>query len=129
VASRIYAQRILTFEQSAPYKLESSTKLGFHVAVGFIQQRHGDTMGLIVSIVIAIIMCVIAYKKGFNPAFWFLAGGIIGFIVLLTLKSAAAPEIDEAERMARRKRANTIGGVLSAIAIVITVILILVQLH
>jgi hypothetical protein len=86
-------------------------------------------MGLIVSIVIAIIMCVIAYKKGFNPAFWFLAGGIIGFIVLLTLKSAAAPEIDEAERMARRKRANTIGGVLSAIAIVITVILILVQLH
>jgi hypothetical protein len=79
-------------------------------------------MGLIISLVIAIIMCVIAAKKGFNPVLWFFSLGLIGLIVVLCLKSAKAPGIDEAEAAARRKRGNTVGGVLTGITAVIIVI-------
>jgi hypothetical protein len=79
-------------------------------------------MGLIIGIVVTIIMAVIAYKKGFNPLFWILSGGVIGLVVVLCLPSANAVGIDDMEKEKRRKRGNTVGAVLSVIAIIIIVI-------
>jgi uncharacterized membrane protein len=86
-------------------------------------------MGLIIGIVVAIIMGVIAYRKGFNPVFWILAGGIIGLVVVLLMPSANAEGIDETERATRRRRGNITGGVLSAIIIVVIIIFILMNIR
>ena len=86
-------------------------------------------MGLIIGIVVAIIMAIIAYKKGFNPLFWILAGGLIGLIVVCLMPSANAPEIDEKERDARRRRGNITGGVLSAIIVVVILIFIVINIR
>jgi hypothetical protein len=86
-------------------------------------------MGLIIAVVIAIVMGVISHRKGFNPLFWILAGGIIGFVVLLLMPSANAAGIDEAESKTRRQRGNITGGVISAVAIALTVVLILINIR
>ena len=78
-------------------------------------------MSLILSIGVAIVMAVIANKKGFNPFLWILAGGILGFLILIFMPSANAEEIDEATRTVRRKRGNVTGGVISCIAIVLII--------
>jgi accessory gene regulator protein AgrB len=81
-------------------------------------------MRLIISVVIMIAMGLIAYKKGFKPWLWILAGGIPGIIVLAFMPSAKAEGIDDATREKRRKNGNITGAVISAIAIVIMVALI-----
>jgi chromate transport protein ChrA len=86
-------------------------------------------MGLIIGIVVAVIMAIIAYKKGFNPVFWILAGGLIGLIVVSVMPSANAAGIEEAERDARRRRGNITGGVLSAIVVVVILIVIVINIR
>ena len=78
-------------------------------------------MRLILSIGVAIVMTLIASKKGFNPLFWILAGGIPGFLILLFMPSANAEGIDEATRTIRRKRGNVTGGVISCFGIVLII--------
>jgi len=80
-------------------------------------------MRIIFGIIVMAVMGVIANKKGFNPWAWVLAGGLIGFIILLTLPSANADDIDDATRDVRTKRGNTVGVVISAIAVVLIVVL------
>jgi hypothetical protein len=71
-------------------------------------------MPILLSIVTIIAMSVIAWKKGFNPLLWILAGGPPGLLILVFMTpSANAPDIDEATRSARRKRGNIVGGVIS----------------
>lgn len=61
------------------------------------------------SVGVAILMAVIASKKGFNPLLWILAGGIPGFIILLCMPSANARGIDDDTRVNRRRRGNIVG--------------------
>jgi hypothetical protein len=75
-------------------------------------------MGLIVSIIVIVIMSAIAAGKGFRWWLWAIAGGVPGFIVLLCLPSAKADGIDDDAREKRSRRGNTVGGVISAVAIV-----------
>lgn len=67
-------------------------------------------MRLLFVIVVAVIMAMIANKKGFNPLLWILAGGIPGFFILLFLPSANAEGISEPTRESRIKRGNIVGG-------------------
>lgn len=86
-------------------------------------------MSLIIGIVIIVIMAFIAYKKGFNPVFWILSGGVIGLVVVLCLPSANAAGIDDMEKEKRRKRGNTVGAVLSVIGIIIMIVVLLFALR
>lgn len=78
---------------------------------------------LIFGIIVMAVMGVIADKKGFNPWAWVLAGGLIGVIILLALPSANADGLDDATRDARAKRGNTVGTVISALAVVLIVVI------
>jgi len=78
-------------------------------------------MRAIIGIVVAIIMAVIAKKKGFSWWLWILAGGIPGFIILLFMPSASADGIDEETRNRRKKSGNTTGAVISVIAIILSI--------
>jgi len=79
-------------------------------------------MRIIFGLIVMAVMGVIAGKKGFNPWAWILAGGLIGFIILLALPSANAEGVDNATREARARRGNTIGMVISALAIVLIIV-------
>lgn len=75
----------------------------------------------IIAVVVAIVMALIASKKGFSWWLWILAGGIPGFIILLCMPSASAKGIAEEARIKRRKDGNTVGAVISVIAIIILI--------
>jgi len=83
-------------------------------------------MGLIIGIAFTIAMAIVAYKKGFNWLLWILPGGVIGLIVVALMPSANADGIDDAEKEKRRKRGNTVGAVLSVIALVLIIFFVLV---
>lgn len=72
------------------------------------------------------VMGVIADRKGFNPWAWVLAGGLLGFVILLALPAATANGIDDATRDVRTKRGNTVGTVISAIAVILIVVMLVV---
>jgi hypothetical protein len=78
-------------------------------------------MRLVISIVVMIAMGLIAYKKGFKPWLWILAGGLPGIIVLALMPSANAEGIDEATQEKRRKMGNKTGAVISAVVIVLII--------
>ncbi len=78
-------------------------------------------MRAIIGIAVAIVMALIANKKGFSWWLWILAGGIPGFIVLLCLPSVSTEGIDEETRIKRRRRGNTVGSVISVIAIILII--------
>ncbi len=86
-------------------------------------------MGAIISLIVAIVMALIAHKKGFAWWLWALAGGIPGFVIILCLSPASASGIDEETRMRRRKKGNIVGGVISVIAIIVTVVFVAVILN
>jgi len=75
----------------------------------------------IIAIVVAIVMALIASRKGFSWWLWVLAGGIPGFIILLCMPSVSTVGINEETRIRRRKNGNTVGGIISVIAIIIIV--------
>ena len=82
-------------------------------------------MGIIISIIVAIIMATIANKKGFNPWLWILAGGVPGFIILLILPSAKAYGIDQETADKRKKVGDNTGGIITVIAVILIFIMIL----
>ena len=77
----------------------------------------------IIGIIAAVVMSLIASSKGFSWWLWALAAGIPGLIILLCLPSASANGISAALREKRRKVGNTVGGVISSIAILLIVVL------
>ena len=80
-------------------------------------------MGIVIFIISAIIMALVAVCKGFNPLLWLLAGGIPGFIILCCLPSAKSADINGDVRAARARMGNTVGGVISGIAVVLVAVL------
>ena len=75
-------------------------------------------MGLIIFFIAAIVMGFIADSKGFNPACWIFAGGLLGLIVLLAMPSAKRAK-DEADQKERARSGNTAGLVVTGLAALI----------
>ncbi|MFH2045531.1 MAG: hypothetical protein ABIK92_10345 [Pseudomonadota bacterium] len=84
-------------------------------------------MRITISLIIIAVMGIIAWKKGFRPWLWILAGGIPGLIILAFMPSATVDGLDEAIRERRRKAGNLVGTIFSSIAIIlaITVVILL----
>jgi hypothetical protein len=80
-------------------------------------------MDLVIFVAAVVVMAGIAAKKGFNPLLWVLAGGVPGLAVLLLMPSANAFAIDNATILARRKRGNIAGAVISLLAILLAAII------
>lgn len=77
---------------------------------------------LVILVLFFLLNVFIAYKKGFNPLIWFLAGGILGLIVILLLPSAKPfRKTDLNEYHKRRKTSNIIGLIVMAIGIAFSV--------
>ena len=68
-------------------------------------------MGLIIGIIIfGIPSALIAGSKGFKSMRWLLAFGLIGLIVVSTMKSAKAKTISNEESYHRAAKADTVGA-------------------
>lgn len=80
-------------------------------------------MGVVILIVFGVVMAVLAGRKGYNPALWFFAGGILGLLILAFLPFVnEKSKLPEDQRAAKKKTGDLIGGVTSGIAIVIALI-------
>jgi hypothetical protein len=53
---------------------------------------------------------IVASNKGFAALRWVIAFGLIGLIVVCSLKSAKAPDITPEDAAVRVEKANNIGG-------------------
>ena len=73
-------------------------------------------------IFVTLVMASLALHKGFKPSRWCLAAGPLGFIILLFMPSANAQGINEYTRKALVDRGNIVGGVLSAISVILFLI-------
>ena len=84
------------------------------------------TIGILLFLVICAVTAALAWRKGYHPARWFFAAGIIGLLILAFLPyvNDKSP-FSEEERAAKLKTGNTIGRVISAIAIIIAVLRVL----
>ena len=91
-------------------------------------------MPIIISLILiiaAIIMAVIAKKKGFSPWLWILTsvvGGVPGLLILLFLPSANAVGIDKEIVVRRKKVGNIIGLVMTIIAVILIIVIVIVEL-
>jgi hypothetical protein len=83
-------------------------------------------MGLIFGVIVMIVMGVLADSKGFSPWCWILAGGIPGFLILLFLPSGKAKGIDEETARKRIESGNSIGIIISIIAVVLILLTLIV---
>jgi hypothetical protein len=79
-------------------------------------------MGFIIAVVICAITALFADRKGFNPAYWFLAAGCIGWVVLALLPSANAQSLGAEEKVRRKRLGDRVGFYISAVAFVFILI-------
>ena len=93
-----------------------------------------DLMPVIISLILillAIIMAVIAKKKGFSPWLWILTslvGGVPGILILLFLPSANAVGITEEIVVRRKKVGNITGLVITIIAVILITVIVIFEL-
>lgn len=80
-------------------------------------------MPSLLMLVICAVTAALAWRKGYHPALWFFAAGIIGLIILAFLPyvNDKSP-LSEEERAAKLKTGNTIGGVILATGILFMVL-------
>jgi 4-hydroxybenzoate polyprenyltransferase len=69
------------------------------------------------SIAVAALMGLLAWRKGFNPLLWLFAGGIPGALALLLLPSAKAAGLDDTTKAKRRRRGNIVGAAFTGMTI------------
>ncbi len=80
-------------------------------------------MGIVILIVFGAITAALAGRKGYNPALWFLAAGIIGLLTLAFLPFVNEKStLPEEQRDAKKRTGDTIGGVISGIAVAMLLI-------
>ena len=81
-------------------------------------------MGIvIVAILVGVLTALLAARKGYNPAFWFLAGGIIGLVILAFLPFVnEKSKLPEDERASKKKTGNDIGVAISVLAVFVLLI-------
>ncbi len=78
---------------------------------------------LIVGILVSILMALLAHRKGYNPACWFLAGGIVGLIILGFLPFVnEKSDLPEDQRGPKKKTGDGIGLGVSALAVLVTLV-------
>lgn len=81
---------------------------------------------LILFVVFGVINALVANKKGFSPLIWFLAGGLLGLIVILFLPSAKAVRAEDVDLyMKRKKTGNTVGLIILAVGVALGILLVL----
>ncbi|HKC64139.1 MAG TPA: hypothetical protein VKB86_10895 [Pyrinomonadaceae bacterium] len=61
---------------------------------------------------------LLAARKGYNPACWFLAGGVIGLIFLAFRPFTNKGDLSDSQRVALQREGNIIGLVVSGAGIV-----------
>jgi accessory gene regulator protein AgrB len=79
--------------------------------------------GILRFLLFGLITAYFAQRKGYNPLCWILSGGLIGLAVVAFLPNVNQMASDEETQKAKLKKGNTIGIVMSAIIVVLTVIL------
>ena len=80
-------------------------------------------MSFIVALVVCAITAGLAARKGYNPALWFLAGGILGLIILAFLPFADAPGDSEDVQRDKKKTGDIVGGVISGVVALIVAVM------
>jgi accessory gene regulator protein AgrB len=89
----------------------------------FVHGRKKIMMGILRFLVFGLITAYFAQRKGYNPLCWILSGGLVGLAVVAFLPNIKQMESDEETKKAKLKKGNTIGIVMSAIIVVLTVVL------
>jgi cytochrome bd-type quinol oxidase subunit 2 len=79
-------------------------------------------MIITIALVICAITAALAARKGYNPACWFFAAGIIGLLILAFLPFVNKGDLSEEEARSKRNAGNIIGAVISVIAVVFMLI-------
>jgi len=64
-----------------------------------------------------------AYNKGYNPVFWFLAAGPIGYFILLFLPDLKKSQLPVEEIIKKRKVGNGIALVFTMVMVVLIILL------
>lgn len=74
-------------------------------------------MGFVIALIVCVITAALADRKGYHYGAWFLAGGVIGLLILAFLPFVNdKTKLSDEEAESRRKLGNTIGGVISGIS-------------
>jgi hypothetical protein len=64
-----------------------------------------------------------AKRKGYSPALWLLAGGLIGLLILALLPAVnEKSNLPEAQRKSKRRIGNLIGGVISMLGLILVLV-------
>ena len=72
--------------------------------------------------VVGLITGLLAKRKGYNFAPWFLAGGTFGLIVLAFLPFANAPALSKLEQRDKTDKGNSIGRTLAVASLVLVLL-------
>jgi hypothetical protein len=64
-----------------------------------------------------LITALLASRKGYNPLCWFLAGGVIGLLLLAFRPFTNDEKLSEANRVALRREGNLMGLIISGIGV------------
>ena len=77
-------------------------------------------MEIALLVVVGLITAALAARKGYNPALWFLAAGVIGLVILAFLPFVNEKGEHPVEQRAAKKRTGDItGGVISGFALLV----------
>ena len=64
-----------------------------------------------------LITALLAARKGYNPACWFLAGGVVGLILLAFRPFTNRGDLNDSERVALQRKGNLMGLIISGVGI------------
>lgn len=64
-----------------------------------------------------LITALLAARKGYNPLCWFLAGGVVGLLLLAFRPFTNDGKLSEAHRVALQREGNRIGLIISGIGV------------
>ena len=80
-------------------------------------------MGGAILIGFGVIMAMLAGRKGYSPVLWFLAGGILGLLILAFLPFVnEKSQLPKRERASKKQTGDIIGGVISVVAVVLLMV-------
>jgi hypothetical protein len=80
--------------------------------------------GIIFFLVPCLVTSLFAYRKGYNGIIWFFALWFIGLLILVLLPYTNKPDLPEEEKLALKKKGNTIGKYLAGLGVVAAALLI-----
>ena len=75
-------------------------------------------MPIVPVIFFGLITALLAARKGYNPLCWFLAGGVVGLILLAFRPFTNDENLSAAERTSLQQSGNRLGLIISGVGIV-----------